>query len=239
MKGNTAMSKRNKVIGVALVALFAFSAIAASAQAADQWFVNGTTLPTTQTRAVKGKSGVSRLTTPGLGLSIVCNKDVITNAKITNVSTSGVVEAHIQAQVHFTECVVKTHPGLAATTCVVHSAGAEGGTITTNLLTGKFNTSTGAHHAHVLLAPSSGTAFVEIEIEGCAFETGEPLPVTGNVEGSITNPAEANVEQHETTVSFPETALSGSTLKLGAFASTYSGTEELELEGAGEKAKLE
>jgi hypothetical protein len=243
------MKKRTKIIGLAIAAFCAFSAYAATAQAADQWFVGTkaplTTLAVGQSRAVKGKSGASRLTVPGLGVSIQATADSFTG-KITNVATPTTVEAHIgiTSGVKFTGAVVKTHPGLAATTCTVNSVGQPAGTILTTPLTGKFltNTEKAPKTAHVLLKPATGTVFTEIEINGasCAFNTGGvPLEVTGNVEGAVISPMEANTPSHSTTVEFPETALVGSTLKLGAFSSQYIGNEEVELETAGELASLE
>lgn len=238
------MKKRTKIIGLAIAAICAFSAIAATAQAADQWYT-GTTSPLTtlavgSSKPVVGKSGTSRLTVPSLGLSVVCTADSF-KGTITNVSTGGVVEAHIgvPAGVKFTGCSIKTHPAGGATVCTVKSTGQAAGTIVTAALTGKFNTTTGAGKAHVQLSPATGTTFTTIEIGGgCAFETGESTPVAGSVEGTQTSPALATEESHSTVYSFPETALSGSSLKLGTAAATFISTEEVELETAGEKAQI-
>lgn len=240
------MTKRTKIIGLAAAALCAFSAFAATTQGADQWFVGATapltTLAVGTNKPIKGRSGTSRLTIPTFGIAIHCTADSFTGS-LQNVSTSGVVEAHtsISSGVKFTGCDVQAHPsGQTIPQCTVKSPGQANGTILTKPLTGKINTTTGAHKAHTLIAPATGTLFAEIEIGGgCSFETAEATPVTGTVEGTVTTPVEGNVESHERTVQFPEAALSGSTLKLGAFASTYIGTEEIELETAGEKAKLE
>lgn len=231
------------MIGLAVAAICAFSAFAAAAQAADQWYTGTTepltTIPVTSSKPVTGKTFAATLTVPGFGTSIQCSGSF--TGTIQNVSTAGVVEAHITipSGVTFTGCVVKTHPALGGTTCTVKSPGQASGTIKTVGLTGKFNTSTGEEKAHVLLAPATGTTFTEIEIGGgCALETPEATPVTGAAEGAVTSPVKASTASHELTVTFPTTALSGSTLKLGAFVSTFSGVEVVELSTAGEKAQL-
>lgn len=235
------MNKRVRIMGTAVLAVCAVGATAGTAQGADRWFVGG--VPLVGAKPVKGKSnGTVRLTVPGRGVRIVCEADTFTG-KILNALTGGVNEAHIELPngIKFTECDLDTHPGGVATGCWVASPGpVPRGTIMTNALTGKFNTNTGANKAHVLLSPAAGAVVAEIEIKGgCAFENEEPGLVTGSVEGAVIAPVNANVESHEWTVEFPEPVLAGSTLKFEGFAARFVAKEEVELEAAGEKAKLE
>lgn len=135
--------------------------------------------------------------------------------------------------------LVKTSTG-GSTTCTINSVGQPAGTILLNTLTAKITTTTGAGKEHILLAPETGTAFTNLEVGGgCSFETAEATPLTGTLEGTQTAPALATEESHSTKYSFPEPALSGSTLKAGALALTFVSSEEVELEAAaGDKAVL-
>lgn len=225
------MKKRTKLICTALAVFFAFSAVAASAQAADQWYVGPkggpfVTIPVGNNVPIKGTSGVSTLAVPALGFTIECKKDVITGS-IQNANTAGVVEAHVTAIVHFKECQIK---GVSTAVCQVKSPGSVAGEITTKSLTGKVNTTTGKNKAHAVFSPSEGTAFTEIEILGeeCAFLQAEAVKVTGAVEGSVS--PEGEKEAQQAVITFPSPALGGSTLKYGASTATFVSTETSELE---------
>lgn len=229
------MRKRTKIICMALAAFVAFSALAASAQAADQWYTSTTkegtftTVPVGTNLALSGTSGVSTLAVPALGFTIECKKDSFSGS-IQNVITvkEGPVEGHITAAVTFEECQIK---GVSTAVCQVKSAGNPKGSakISTVNLTGKINTSTGANKGHALFAPASGTVFTEIEILGeeCAFLQAEPVKVTGAVEGAVS--PEGNVAAQKAVLTFPSPALSGSTLKYGASTATFVSTETGEL----------
>lgn len=108
MKG-LMMSKRIQITGLAVAALCALGALAATAQAADQWYTGNPTASTTlavgSIKAIKGKSGVTTLKLPGFGINTVCSADSF-SGKLTNVSTAGVIEAHVGISGwKFTGCV--------------------------------------------------------------------------------------------------------------------------------------
>jgi hypothetical protein len=238
------MKKRTKIIGLALAALFAFSAFAAASAQAHEWWVNGKTLPVGTDKTMTGTGGVSTLSVPKLALTLQSKKAKVTGA-ITNVETTkGVVEAHVTAQVHFEEVTVKG----AEAVCTVKSPGSANGEVTTNILTGKPTTTTGTKVAHVLFSPkeTSGgvatTKFTEIEILGeeCSAATIGAVAITGSVEGKVS--PEVGVESTEATSEFPSTPLSGSSLLFGNNPATYAGTQTTMLEpeaGVTPKAKLE
>jgi hypothetical protein len=74
MKELVAKMSRFRVIGVALVAVFAFGVVAASAQAVPFWTIGGTRLEAGQTHNVTAKlfSAEATLTTPEAGITISC-----------------------------------------------------------------------------------------------------------------------------------------------------------------------
>lgn len=225
------MKTRTKRICMALAAFFAFSAIAASAQAADQWYTSTTqlgtftTIPVGTSKPISGTSGVSTFAVPALGITTECKKDSFTGS-IQNVATPTTVEAHITTKLTFEECQIK---GVSTSVCQVRSVGNPNGKVTTVELTGQINTSTGANKPHVLFAPKTGSVIYEKEILGeeCPFFEVAPVKTTGALEGSLS--PEGNVAAQKAVLTFPSPALSGSTLKYGANAATFVSTETAEL----------
>ncbi len=228
------MKNRTKIICMGLAAFIAPSALAASAEAADEWYTNTTetgtftALALVSNVAVTGTSGISTLAVPKAGSRIECKDDTWTGT-IQNASTGGVVEAHITVTATMsTGCQLK---GTSTEICQVRSKGQTTGTITTNALTGKTNTGTGVNIAHVLLAPAPGTVITEIEILGaeCSVRQLSPVQTTGTLEGALTPGGE--VASQTPTFDFPATALSGTTLKYGSNPATLVSTESAKTSG--------
>ncbi len=230
------MKKRTKIICMALAAFFAFSALAASAQAADQWYTSATetgtftTLPVGSNVTISGTSGISTLAVPKAGFTIECKEDTFT-ATIQNATTP--VEAHITVAAGglvFKKCQLK---GTSTEVCQVRSAGKPNGEISVNNeLTGKTNTTTGANLAHAIFTPTNAEEkFVEIEILGeeCSVKQAGAIKVTGKVEGVLSPKGE--VASQTATLEFPATALSGSTIKYGTNPATFVSTESAKTSG--------
>jgi hypothetical protein len=223
------MKTPTRIICMAMAAFFAF---AASAQAADQWYTSTTqlgtftTIPVGTSKAISGTSGVSTFAVPALGFTTECKKDSFTGS-IQNVATPVTVEAHITTKLTFEECQIK---GVSTSVCQVRSVGNPNGKVTTVELTGKINTSTGANKPHVLFSPKSGSVIYEKEILGeeCAFLQASPVKTTGALEGSLS--PQGNVATQKAVLPFPSPALSGSTLNYGGNSATFVGTETAELE---------
>jgi hypothetical protein len=220
------MRKRTKIICMALAAFFAFSALAASAQGADQWYKsttqNGTFTVLGGANAIKGGSGASTLAVTALGFTIECKKSELTGSPVINNLSAAAV---IKGTVTFTECQIK---GVSTAVCQVKSVGKPNGTIATTALTGLTNTTTGANKGHVQFSPDSGI-FTEIEILGgeCAFLQTTPQKVEKAVEG-VLSPA-GNVAAQKATLEFPSTALAGSTITYGGNPAKFVSTQTAEL----------
>ncbi len=226
------MKTQAKIISTAIAAFVAFSAVAASAGAADQWYTSTTetgtftTLPAGFQKAIVGTSGVSTLEVPKLGFTIECKKDQLNG--FPNISNMFGTEAVIEGAVLFTECQIK---GTSTAVCQVRSKGRVNGQIQTNALTGVTNTSTGANKGHMLFAASPGAAapFAEVEILGeeCAFLQARPQTVFGSVEG-VLSPA-GNTAARKLVLEFPSTSLPGTSIIYGGNPAKFKSTETAEL----------
>jgi hypothetical protein len=220
-------------LGLALLAVLAFSAMAAAgAQAAPRWKVATKFLESGQTKPLEGKATESSLlAVPGLGLTLECKKNTFTSTAVGSAAGSpGTAKA---TSVTYTECSVK-----GTTKCTVNSVGQAGGTVKTNALKGELAwlASTG-EAAGIRLTPEVGTVFVEIEITGpeCPVAQEEALPVKGSVIGEI-KPVATEVTEGE--IVFPSPSISrywtggasrtehtGVGLTFGGQVATYTGKE--------------
>jgi hypothetical protein len=231
-----------KMLGLALVAALAFSAVAAGAAQANtpRWKVNGAYLGSGVKKAFTVTSGKSTLSAPNLGLTIVCTSDKGSGSIIGSEAGSPGLD---EGSVTYEGCSVEK-----AAECQVHSPGAPVGTIKTVALKSELVWLTElGNEAGVRLFPASGTTFVEIAVEECAAEQTEPLPVTGEVVGKVL-PVATEVETGE--LVFPSPAITtywtgdkpsrtkhtlSNSLHFGGQPATYVSTEKVTLTEAGSK----
>ena len=226
------MRKRTKVIGLALAALFAFSAFAAASAQGETWSVNnGGSFETLSGETnVKGTGGTSILWV-GENRFIDCTSSH-TTGKLKN--EPGAKASHVK--VVFTECMLFEQ---STEVCEIDGHTASGtspaGTIETEELKGEVVTNTGNSTAHIKLEPeNANNLFVSIGISGeeCALASPELKEVKGAVEGTLS----PNVGEPTSsgTVTFPHPALSGSSLTYGESAAEFQGATAIEMEGGGE-----
>ena len=162
---------------VCLVAVFAMSALEASAASAiaPEFEKSGGGLPTL--KGFKDTSGVQTLYAPGV--TIICKKSN-SAGKITGLKTVG------EVTVTFEEC--KLWNTALTIECGVKSKSPLGslGTIITNKLKGELGVTTIGTKVGEALAPESGATFVEIEaVAPCSVFTGV-TKVEGSVIGEVT-----------------------------------------------------
>lgn len=176
-----AMSRKIKVVGLALVAVMAFSAIAASAQAAPapRWKVAGAFLANGATKNYEGKlTGTALLEVPGL-----------LTLESTSCTASGkIVGSAAETSGKGKESVLKCS-GIK----VKEAPACEVANVETNKMKGELgwmNESGGENIA--TFEPEVGTEFTTVSISECALE-GE-YTVTGATLGTLT-PAETEVEE--------------------------------------------
>lgn len=127
--------------------------------------------------------------------------------------------------------IVQTYSSCAVTEpaekkCQVKTGGGPNGTIKTNSLK-SVTTRTGAESYATKYTPTSGTAFVTVEVNGCTVEA---LNGSKEVTGSATAVSKVGME---TATKQEFTATSGSELKFGGQAATILGSSEQAHEGNG------
>jgi hypothetical protein len=190
---------RLKTIGVALVAVAALSAIAASfSSAADapRWKVGGAFLASGKTEALTGATTeVAWLNSPKLNLQLTnpAGKCTLVESKI--IGSGENVAGTATGKLLCTE--VKVHNAAA---CSVHSPGKPNGTVETNLLLGHlvWLAATGDKAGITFIPDPPATLFVTIIIEGCGA-AGE-YPIAKGIIGAI-DPEAAEVTTG--TLTFP------------------------------------
>jgi len=179
------LSRKFKVMGLALMVVSAFSAFAAAAQAAPQFTVGGSKVTTTVPLRTTTVPGDFVLRVPSLPLEVTCTELHIESGAInspTDVSATSLV---------FTNCVVSSNP----TKCQVTNVGGTVGTIVTGALTGTLATvGTGTD---LLLSPAA-TNFVELEVTAKA---GQSCPVSGKYKIAGTAAVKMTTGTNATTVS--------------------------------------
>jgi hypothetical protein len=159
--------ERTKILGLALVVVFAMSVVATSvASAAAPEFK-----PAEAANKFTGTSGTSYLFGPGK-IKVRCAKDKISGKLVGPTNAKGVEEVLVT----YEECVAT---GSTGTTCAAHSPG-QTNIIITNKLAGELGkvaaTEAPASETGLDLKPASGASFVKIE--------GTCLTTT-SVEGSV------------------------------------------------------
>jgi hypothetical protein len=152
------MSKKLKVLGLALIVICAFGALSASAQAAPKWTVSGVasgTEPITETATVTS----SKLTlTVGKFFWVTCSTLKISGGTITVGTDIGSA-----ASLAFGGCSVddtKGHPLPECTT--IKNVGGTNGTIKTKAVDSTLTNSGGV--GFVEFAPASGSTLAELEV---------------------------------------------------------------------------
>jgi hypothetical protein len=218
------MSKKLKVLGLALIVVCAFGAVSASAQAAPKFTVEGVS---SGSEAIASNATVTSttltLTVKNL-LRITCKKVTIGGGSVT------VLGATLTApSISWFECDVDSNTGVTQPLCSVKSSGgAPAGTITTNGLTGTLVDVAGS--SYVTFTPTTGTSFVNIEVTGEECGLATTANVTGTAVAKILNPAAGvlatNVEL-ESSQAISEAA--GDKLLFGAREAWLDGKVDLHL----------
>jgi hypothetical protein len=188
-------SSRIRVLLVSLLAVFAFSAVMATAALAvsepPEWTTkDSATVPSTK---IKDASLISRLWVTPLGLVIVCKKDISTGTIENNAAKEGIDTGTVT----YSECAAWSTTKNAAKQwiqkeelkkCTVKSPGEAAGTIKTKEIASKLafiEEHAPGEVAPVEIAevfkPKEGEVFVTVEVagEGCA------AAVTAEVKGSV------------------------------------------------------
>jgi hypothetical protein len=225
------MTRKLKVIGLALMAVCAFAAVSAgAAQAAPQWKIEGTTLPVGTTQEVE----ISAVTTPftlevvGLGINLKCT-NIDGKGTINNVTTSGVTtgEDAIPAGVVFTGCEVENAPAK----CQVDSTSSTGvtgaiGTITTEPVTTKLKTVAG--EVYDVFSPPASGVFARIMISA---KEGQSCAVSGNyeVKGTAAQTLGSEAIELSSTFSAATATAAGTALTFGGKAATLTGVADFKL----------
>jgi hypothetical protein len=160
---------RLRLLGLALIAVLAVSAVAVSAAFAEPEFK-----PSTK-QSFTGTSGAGTLE-DSLSETISCTSDESTGEITGALTAAGIV-------VTFHGC--KGKKGSGGTACTVKSTNTTSpGLIITSTLKGTLGlvpTSQAASGVGLLLQPESGSKFVEIEAAACASEA----PVEGSIAGEV------------------------------------------------------
>jgi hypothetical protein len=175
--------KRIRLLGLALMAVFAFSAVAAGMASAVEgplFAVNGQHLRPGETRLLLASSkGEFTLTSAGVGITITCTGLTLPNAG--EMQIEGVAPGNggtSREVIQYTVCTVTGN----GKNCEV-----EGGTITTNLVQNLLGYGNAARTGQVLVLfePEKGLNFVTVKFVGseCKFKT------TG-VEGTVVGAAQ-------------------------------------------------
>jgi len=234
-----------RLAGVAVLAVFAISAVTASAAFATGpvWKVAGTELKAGQTKAITAKQKTSFTLTAGSLITVLCDKATSSGEII------GGVPGTDKAKITFSECVVKGFES----TCHVNSPGEEAGTIFTEAKTELVYIGSSEQAEKLegpigdLFSPASGTTFVTLEVGGSSCPA--LTKGTNKVEGSVIAKVEPyNTEAKSGTLNFPSSPVttgylwSGGeliedkpTLKVfGVVGCTQVGEELVELESGQE-----
>jgi hypothetical protein len=203
------MSHKLKVLGLSCLAVFAFTAVSASAAQAHEWTITGTPLSSLGgTETIDSVGGPFELSVPSRKLLLRCEEQVSTG-EITSEP-----EGSDSALVEFFDCSVVGAPLCEVEEPIVAETVTQ--LVTVNgVLYDRFS-------------PAAGSTFTTIVIEGCAAE-GE-FPVTGNVAGETEPPGVQLVDQPlDFSKEISEAA--GTELKFGNAPAFLSGEAEVTLTG--------
>jgi hypothetical protein len=219
--------KRFRIVGICLIAIFAFSAVAAASASAEEWYVTAKKL-STYTPATKEIKSTPMPVTNGLlkgdGIEITCKKVAVEKGLI-EVGGKGKAE-HLK----FTECKVDN-----AANCVINP-GSSAGTISTNAVTAVAKLTTSPAATVEFKGTGEESEFTNIKIgnegeETCLVKSSEGYKVRGCAIIESPNLGEEKVEH-----SGKITTSTGCKLTINKNAATITGelvtlTEELKLVG--------
>ncbi len=197
---------RIKTLGLALIAIFAMSSVAAATASASapNWLVNGTALSSGTSVNILG----SNLIPSNLGVQEFKGGNVWIKCPMVNINSgsitggSATVAGTDEAEISFTGCetgsIVEGKEEPADTSCVVKTATAKENneivlSVKTELVFNgtKAQAEKGEGPIGDLYTPKSGTEFVKIKFEGSPCPATGELIVTGNIVASQTeSPAE-------------------------------------------------
>ncbi len=163
-----------KLLGAALAAAFALSAIPAATAAAGQpEFLNSSGLPVSST-TFTGTSGVGTLTGPGTEAN-----------KIVILCTGGRSSGHVNSSTTVDQVLV-LYSGCkdiaSERECHSTNEASGSGIVLTNELDGKLGVTSTGSGVGLLLSPESGTEFVKISSTHCTAVT---IAVTGSIIGEV------------------------------------------------------
>ena len=205
------MSKKLKVLGLALMAVCAFGAVSAvGAQAAPVFTVNGISsgneaLASTVTPTPAGADYT--LVVPNL-LKVTCKKAEIDNGHITVGTDEGTIES-----ITFFECEV-LQPNGEKTTCKVQGGTpAKNGEIHTLPVRVTLSTGPAGQHYVTFLEDPPSTLFVELKITECGLEG--KTKITGTAVGAVLS-SETLATNQEIEASEAIQNASGKSLLIGA-----------------------
>lgn len=228
-----------KILGLALAAVFALSAItsaSAMAASAPRWKVAGSFLGTGVTKNFTANNS-GTITLKGGELTLT-STSCSSTGKIEGTG-AGVAGTNKETTLSCTGVKVVGFESF----CQAHSPGAANGTITTNQLKGTlvYLTKKSTKSVGVLFLPASGTEFVKVEVVGAECPLIGNYPVTGEIVGKFKQEGESEFEEGE--LEFPatrissyfanaetETATAVNVLKLGANNASFTGLFKIHLE---------
>jgi hypothetical protein len=173
------MSKKLKVLGLALIVVCAFGAVSASAQAAPKFTVSGVTSGTEKIAETATPTGTLTLTVPGL-LRLTC-----TTLKIKDGTIKVGTDENSAESLIFGGCSVDGPSGEALPGCTVKNVGGTAGTIATSSLT---STLVNVGEEGYITFKPTGTNFVEIRVEGSPCAPEGTYKVTGTAATTIESP---------------------------------------------------
>jgi hypothetical protein len=200
---------RTRTIILSLLAVFAFSAVAAAAaQARPAWTVHGAELKAGEKANVLSENASNeldgfipkQLTVPATGLIIVCGRETDTGELIGGATgtVAKVVVKYTGCEVYSTKGEEKHevsrppfNPTEKLSACSVKGEGEAIGTITTKALKGTLAYWPGTGKAEVVntFEPEAGS-FVTIEVTGTSCAVKTTAAVTGSVIGLVETPYE-------------------------------------------------
>jgi hypothetical protein len=211
------MKHRFKIVlaaGAAICALMAVSA--GAAQAAPEWYVNGSTLTTTL--QVTSTGGPFELSTKigSTNVVIKCTTESNVGTIDNGTNVTGETGGTDAATITFSGCSIPVAPA-----CVVPNISASVGTHLKEV-GGKI---------YDIFRPATGTVFATIVVEGCALE-GE-FEVKGTTAG-LDSEASTEKKAHTLAFSGANSTAAGTALTFGGNAATLTGsaTETLMPEGS-------
>jgi hypothetical protein len=211
-----------KVLGLAVVAVLALSAVMASAASAKQWYVNGSATPLAGSETVSCKTATGFTLTSKVGeITLVLKAtgvECLAGSKIENSGGLGIDSGTLK----FTGVTVEKPKNCSVS----------GGSITTNALNTELIVPAGdTTNGYDLFKPATGSEFVTVSITGGTCAVAGNYPVKGEIAGKGNTWGTELVEQP---LAFSPTidGVTGKKLTFGGEPATMEGTALNLLSGA-------